>query len=88
MPCKYCLGIFSEKPCLTPYYKDTDFEKAHPNRKIYYENIGNKCPCIDCLIKTICFEGRTNCDVYQNFLGSLPFASYYNSLIDLQHAIH
>ncbi len=89
MPCKFCIHVYSEKPCLTHlnYKKEPDkFSEFSEYWIIYYERIRNKCPCIDCLVKIVCLEGRHNCSIYQKFLKKSGI-HYFREAHDLQKYI-
>ncbi len=72
MPCRLCLLEFYHKPCSShdpPKWfisgmtiRDSIFWSK------YYREISKRCPCMDCLVKTVCGEERGDCEIYESFL--------------------
>ncbi len=64
MPCAHCLNKFSKKPCKVPI----DIPPVVMSGRIYYNKIREGCPCFNCLVKTICYKERFDCDEYLGFV--------------------
>jgi hypothetical protein len=62
MPCKTCHELFNITPCEHPtgIFTEGLFKinyRGDANIPHYYPVLKEKCPCKECLIKTICLEG-------------------------------
>ena len=59
MPCQYCQKEYNVKPC-----------ESNEQLQWYsiYPRLQTSCPCIDCLVKIACYEGRYKCETWLNFL--------------------
>jgi hypothetical protein len=71
MPCKACKEIFMHNPC----QETTEIKIAKDvfDRQLYdyfHEAFKTKCPCKECLIKTVCYRARMECSNYSTFLRS------------------
>ena len=63
MPCKFCLKTYGMKPCEIYAGGYTFFPLGKVGKAFI-----NNCPCLDCLVKTMCYDKRIDCDSYYKFI--------------------
>ena len=71
MPCKMCELVYVGKPCKEKRLEFKDKFVATFNKfyvKATFKTLRKTCPCMECLVKVVCFKDRFNCDSYVTLL--------------------